>query len=50
MTTVVGRFEQYGFAPGPPPGLIGYPVSVALSGGSLYLTTADGLAVVRNLP
>jgi hypothetical protein len=31
-------------------GLIGYPVGVAISNSSMYITTYDGVAVVHDFP
>lgn len=50
VTTIAGAPGVPGFAQGGLPGRIGYPVSVAVSGTSLYITLHDGVAVVRNRP
>ena len=50
VTTVVGGAGQAGFGPGSLPGLLSGPTGVAVSGNSLYITMANGVAVVRNLP
>ncbi|MDO8414123.1 MAG: hypothetical protein Q7S51_10080 [Gallionellaceae bacterium] len=50
VTTVVGVAGQIGFAPGSLPGIIGYPLSLAIYGNSLYITLYDGVAVVNGLP
>lgn len=50
VSTVVGVAGQASFAPGPLPGLLSSPEAVAISGKSLYIVMANGVAVVRNLP
>jgi sugar lactone lactonase YvrE len=50
VTTIVGAPGLPGFVEGELPGRIGYPVSVAVSGTSLYVTLHNGVAVVRNRP
>ncbi|MEO8719028.1 MAG: hypothetical protein ABI423_12485, partial [Burkholderiales bacterium] len=56
VTTVVGVAGQIGFAPGGMPGLLRYPIGIAISGTSLYITqsgnhgiASNGIAVARNL-
>ncbi len=46
VTTIVGVAGQAGFSAGSLPGLLNYPVGVALTGNSLYITSGDGVAVV----
>ena len=50
VTTVVGTARQAAFAPGALPGLLAFPLGVAVSGTSLYITLNNGVAVVRNVP
>jgi hypothetical protein len=50
VTTVVGRPGQSGFLPGPLPGLLDTPQSVALLGTTLYTTTNNAIVQVSNLP
>jgi len=50
VTTVVGMPGQAGFIEGALPGILAFPNGVALSGTSLYITTAEGVAVVNNVP
>ena len=50
VTTVVGVPGVKGFTPGALPGTLSNPLGVAISGRSLYITTGNGVAVVRNLP
>ena len=49
VTTVAGVPGQAGFEPGDLPGLLSFPVAVAVSGTSLYVTLYNGVAVVQNL-
>ncbi len=49
VTTVVGTARQADFAPGALPGLLAFPLGVAVSGTSLYITLNNGVAVVRGL-
>jgi len=49
VVTVVGRARQAEFAPGPLPGLLAFPLGVAVSGRSLYIALNNGVAVVRGL-
>jgi hypothetical protein len=50
VTTVVGVAKVAGFTPGALPGVISYPVSVAVHGKTLYFTMNNGVAMVQNLP
>jgi sugar lactone lactonase YvrE len=50
VTTVVGRAGIVGFAPGSLPGTISPPLGIAISGVSLYVTTANGVALVEYFP
>jgi len=50
VTTLAGVAGQAGFVSGALPGRIARPLSVATSGGSLYITSNNGVVVVRNLP
>jgi hypothetical protein len=50
VTTVVGRARQNGFVPGPLPGLLSAPKSVALFGTTLYTTTNNAIVQVSNVP
>jgi hypothetical protein len=48
VSTIVGVAGQASFKAGALPGLLAYPVGVAISGTSLYITTSNGVAVVQN--
>jgi hypothetical protein len=50
VTTIVGRPRQSGFVPGPLPGLLSAPKSVALLGTTLYTTTNSAIVQVSNVP
>jgi NHL repeat len=50
VSTVVGATGQQGFVPGPLPGVLSFPVALAVSGSSLYVTTAYGVARVQPVP
>jgi sugar lactone lactonase YvrE len=50
VSTVVGTAGQAGFVAGPLPGVIGYPVAVAINGNSLFITLYNGVAVVQGIP
>ncbi|MGC2458290.1 MAG: NHL repeat-containing protein [Gallionellaceae bacterium] len=50
VSTVVGVTGQFGFMPGALPGMLSMPRGVAISGTALYITTYNGVAVVRNVP
>jgi hypothetical protein len=50
VTTVVGRAGENGFVPGPLPGLLSAPKSVALFGTTLYTTTNNAIVQVSNVP
>jgi hypothetical protein len=50
VSTVVGVTGRQGFTAGALPGLLSGPRWVAIRGRSLYVTTLNGVAVVRNLP
>ena len=50
VTTVVGQARQAAFVPGALPGLLAFPLGVAVRGTSLYITLNNGVAVVHNVP
>lgn len=50
VSTLVGVPGRAAFAVGALPGGVAYPVGLAVSGSSLYITMANGVAVVTNLP
>lgn len=50
VSTVVGVPGEIGFVAGALPGRIPHPYGLALSGGSLYITTQGGVIVVANVP
>ena len=50
VTTLVGTVGQIDFAAGALPGVIASPRYVAIRGTSLYITTGNAVAVVRDLP
>lgn len=50
VTTVAGIAGKIGFQPGPLPGVLPAPRGVLVSGSSLYITAANGIAVVSPLP
>jgi hypothetical protein len=50
VTTIVGRPGEIGFLPGPLPGLLSAPNSVALFGTTLYTTTNHAIVQVSNVP
>lgn len=50
VSTVVGVPGRPGFAAGALPGGLSSPRGVAVSGSTLYITMANGVAVVTNLP
>jgi len=50
VTTVVGRPGEIGYVPGPLPGLLSAPQSVALFGTTLYTTTNNAIVQVSNVP
>jgi sugar lactone lactonase YvrE len=50
VTTVVGAAGSAGFEPGLAPGVISHPRAIEISGESLYITTANGIAVVQHFP
>jgi hypothetical protein len=50
VTTIVGRPGEYGFVPGPLPGLLHAPQSVTLFGTTLYTTTNNAIVQVSNVP
>ena len=49
VTTVVGMPRVRGFVPGELPGVVSNPYGIAISGGALYITTNQGVAVVWDL-
>jgi len=50
VTTIVGQAGEKGFVPGPLPGVLSAPQSVALSGNTLYTTTNNAVVQVSNVP
>jgi hypothetical protein len=50
VTTVVGQAGMASFTPGALPGLLTFPIGVAVGGGSLYLTTNNAVAKVSKVP
>ncbi len=50
VSTVVGVAGQCGFVPGALPALLSSPNNLTLNGRTLYITTANGVAVVNNVP
>jgi sugar lactone lactonase YvrE len=50
VTTVVGMAGIAGFTQGPLTGVISRPLGVAISGASLYVTSANGVAIVEHFP
>lgn len=50
VTTLVGVANQEGFTPGTLPGILAFPLGMAIRGTSLYITLYNGVAAVRNLP
>lgn len=50
VTTLAGRPGEIGFVAGALPGVLRFPQSVAVHGNSLYITMANGVAVVKKLP
>jgi hypothetical protein len=50
VTTIVGRPGQGGFLPGPLPGFLDAPQSVALFGTTLYTTTNNAIVQVSHVP
>ena len=47
---MVGTAGMAGFNPSALPGVISHPLGIAISGASLYITTENGVAVVRYFP
>ena len=50
VTSIVGRPGESGFVPGPLPGLLSAPNSVALFGTTLYTTTNHAIVQVSSVP
>jgi hypothetical protein len=50
VTTIVGHAGEQGFVPGPLPGVLSGPQSVALFGTSLYTTTNSAIVEVSDVP
>jgi hypothetical protein len=50
VTTIVGRPGEFGYAPGPLPGILSAPRSVTLFGTTLYTTTNNAIVQVTNVP
>jgi sugar lactone lactonase YvrE len=50
VTSIVGRPGEIGLVPGPLPGLLSAPNSVALFGTTLYTTTNHAIVQVSNVP
>jgi len=49
-TTIAGVPGQASFQPGPLPGKLFHPIGLAVEGTNLFITLADGVAVVRDRP
>ena len=48
VSTVSGVTGQFGFTPGPLPGLLAQrPLGVAISGNAVYIVMANGVAVIQ---
>lgn len=50
VSTFVGGAGEIGFVPGTLPGVIAEPIGVAIYGTTLYISMANGIAVVTDLP
>lgn len=50
VSTFVGSAGKIGFVPGALPGVIAEPTGVAIYGTTLYISMANGIAVVTDLP
>lgn len=50
VTEIVGRSGEYGFQPGPLPGILSGPTAVSLFGRTLYTTTNNAIVQVSDLP
>ncbi|MFZ2650894.1 MAG: hypothetical protein WA210_12410, partial [Burkholderiaceae bacterium] len=50
VSTVAGTPGRGAFVPGPLPGVLSFPRALAVSGNSLYVSMANGVAVVMPLP
>jgi hypothetical protein len=50
VSTLVGVAGKADFAAGALPGALVFPHALAISGNTLYITTNNGVAVVKNLP
>jgi sugar lactone lactonase YvrE len=50
VSTLAGTAGVMGFTPGSLPGVLAYPAGLAISGTSLYVTTGNGVAVVKLVP
>jgi len=50
VTTIAGVRGQFGFRPGPLPGVLNSAFGIAISGTSLYLSMGQGVAVIENVP
>jgi hypothetical protein len=50
ISTVVGVAGRQGFVPGALPGILSLPRDLAIHGTTLYITMANGFAVVTDLP
>jgi sugar lactone lactonase YvrE len=49
ISTIAGVAGQMGFQPGSAPGVLAYPVGIALSGNSLYIVMQNGVAVLQGI-
>ena len=49
ISTIAGVAGQMGFQPGTAPGVIAYPVGIAVSGSSLYIVMQNGIAVLQGI-
>jgi sugar lactone lactonase YvrE len=50
VTTIAGVSDRVGFKPGPLPGILNGGSGIAISGTSLYVSMAQGVAVIENVP
>jgi sugar lactone lactonase YvrE len=49
VSTIVGTAGKAGFVAGPLPGVIGYPMNVAIGDNSIFITFYNGVAVVQGI-
>ena len=50
VTTVVGQSGLIGYSPGPLPGVLAAPTSLALFGSTLYTTTDNAIVQANDVP